>query len=369
MKMPLVNGMDRKNAILDPVVRILLLCTLMMGILMNSYQALSGDNKRSGKMNLSALDHADPLSADLVPFFGEPEVSMLLGRIAAVTCEKQIEDGLLMEHGLAKLDILEILYSSTLVKGIAIEVPFKRIADPAIRVRNRFNQWNNLDLTTGELLILAGCETAIPHVVMGQAAIRVDSSNSGQVKAARQCYVIEKFNDSPAKKSALLSDALMQRDDLLRFYALDLLGRRSLLGRAEGAALIAKAIMSGVTQPDNKIDLGYYLTRQYFFDSTLRNDAANLTVVEALAGGMVSETEIERCTKWMNYLGSCVLGEFSANMETDKALRVALIRAIKTPAAGQVTDTLSKLSTLNQRDERERRAGLLEAWRIAVSGR
>lgn len=167
----------------------------------------------------------------------------------------------------------------------------------------------------------------------------------------------------------MLGDALTQSIDLLRFYALDVLGRRSLLGRADGAILISKAIDSNTLSAENKTELGYFLTRGYFFDSTLKDDTANVIAVAAIAKGMVNETNDERRMEWMNYLASCVLGEFSAKKATDNALRHALIKAIKTPAGAQITHTLSKMATLTHAEDRERIMELLQAWQASGAGR
>jgi len=312
-----------------------------------------------------AMDQVLDLSADLVPSFGESTINMVLVKVEDVHLENQMKDGLEIEFGSAIFQIIEVLHSSTLLKGDNIEVPVKRFSDIAIRDRNNYNQWNNLELMKGELLILAGRIITPPNILMGQAAVHVESPDRGDVIAARQCYVIEHITDTPEKKSILLAHALTQREDLLRFYALDVIGRRSQLGRADGATMISKAIDSDALSSETKVELGYYLTRNYFFDSSVKDDAANEIVVASLAKGMVNETNNERSMEWMNFLGSCVLGEFSANKATDEAMRYALIRSIVTPSPAQVRDVLSKLARLADTFERERIMELLKAWQAS----
>ena len=137
------------------------------------------------------------------------------------------------------------------------------------------------------------------------------------------------------------------------------------MGRADGSTMISKAIDSDALSSETKVELGYYLTRNYFFDSSVKDDAANEIVVASLAKGMVNETNNERSMEWMNFLGSCVLGEFSANKATDEAMRYALIRSIETPSPAQVRDVLSKLARLADTFERERIMELLKAWQTS----
>ena len=368
MNITFVNETDRTDVVLYKVASFLLSCVLLQGIIMTGCFAAPVETERSAKMPSFIAEQVVALSADLVPFFGEPTTNMLLVKVVDVKLGSQMEDGLEVEIGPATLEVMEVLHSNTLIKGSHIEVLVKRFTDTAIRDRNSFNHWNNLDLAKGELLLLSGRIITKPNVLMGQAAMHVESANSQEVIAARQCYVIENLKDEVDKKRTLLGDALTGHQDLLRFYALDVLGRRSLLGRAEGATLISKAIDSENLAPENKIELGYFLTRKYFFDSTLKDDTANVNVAATLAKGMVNETNNERRMEWMNYLSSCVLGEFSARKATDNAMRYGLIRAISTPTSAQVTNTLSKLATLAHADDRERIMGLLQAWQASSHG-
>lgn len=356
------DKVEKSGIALNIIGGILLSCILLLGMITTGCHSAQEGNQRRIKMDSYAVDQVDILSADLVPFFGEPNANMLLAKIIGLKLGKQVENGLEVEIGPARLDVIDVLNSPTLKKGDTIAVPVKRIADPEIRDRNGINQWNNLDLTTGEMLLLSGRVLSAPDILMGQAAIHVDSAGDSKVDAARQCYAIERLKDDPDKKRSLLLEALIQPEDLLRYYALDVLGRRSVLGRAEGAELISEAIASVNIEPQNRVELGYYLTRQYFFDNELKADPANVTVVEALAWGLVSEKDADLRMEWLNYLGSCVLGEFSARKETDQSLRYALIRAMKTPPADQVTDTLAKMERSTQAEEHERVKELMQVW-------
>jgi len=313
-------------------------------------------------------DQIETLSADLVPFFGDPNTSMMVVKVIDVIRETQpTTDGMQIEVGTVKLDVLEVLHSNVLNRGGSIEVPFKRFADPAIRVRNHFDMWNVIDLTPGAAWLMAGRLISAPNSVMGSAAIKIETFNGVEVNAARQCYVIENIKGQPEKIFALLENALTSKTNLLRFYALDLLGRRALYGRAQGAEMIAKAIIgSGNSDADDKLDLGSYLTRQYFFAGDLKGDEANPKIIGALAYGLVSEVDPERRSEWMNYLASCVLSELSPKQDEDRALRSVLIRKVQSPLPTQVIDALNALARQADVTEQERIMELQSVWRDSI---
>lgn len=352
------------KAIANCVVSGLVVVNLLAGSMLVGCSASSLENRRSLVVSTPSPDQIQILGADLVPFISEPNTSMLLVRVVGVKLAKQMEGDVEMEVGMATMEVLEVLHSKTLVKGTTIEVPVKRVAAREVRVKNPINQWNNLTLMPGELLLLAGRIISVPNVLMGQAAIRVKGPEDPAVNAARQCYVIEESKD-PEKKRTLLEDALTSPQDILRFYALDALGRRAILPREVGVEMIAKALASDKTAPDDKMDLGMYLTRNFFFNNDLGADRANQRIVAALAAQLVKETDAEKRSDWVNLLSSCVLSEFSPKKEVDRSIRSALIAPIKTPTNAEVTSTLTKLLHQGDEEERERVRELLAAWRAA----
>ncbi|HUE81577.1 MAG TPA: hypothetical protein VMM84_05620 [Pyrinomonadaceae bacterium] len=316
-------------------------------------------------MNQFQVQAVEILSPDLVPFIGESDVSMILASVQEVKLVPRREGDIEVEAGTVGFQLLEVFRSDVLSKGGNIEVPAKRMLDRQARARNNFDQWNNLSLNPGELVVLAVRPLAPPKLWQGLAALAVDSPVDPKVSAVHQCYAIEEFTGPPAQKKDLVRGALMSSQEVLRFYALDAVGRRAILGRQVGASLIAEAITSPKTAPDDRLELGMYLTRQYFFDKGLADDRANRTVVAALAQGMVNETNPERRLEWSKYLASCILPEFSLDPAIDKAQRSSLVKSVQQPAAGQVISVLSGLLTQGATDEREIVRKLLEAWRAA----
>ena len=116
-----------------------------------------------------------------------------------------------------------------------IDLPARRIADPLIRARNNFDQWNNLALERGQYLLLACRLISVPSTWKALAAWAVESPRSPTVAAIRRCVLIEQFRGEDKKKREMIEEALQSTADLERYYALDALGRRAVVPREEGA--------------------------------------------------------------------------------------------------------------------------------------
>jgi len=329
------------------------------------------DNKKDTKMDKQITNNykippagqVEILSADLIPFFSEAKISMLLVKIIDIKLVQDMDVDIEMEVGILTTEVLQVFHSKDFEKGAIIGIPFKRVFDPSIRARNNINQWNNLPLVKGRLLLVGGV-TDIPNVLKAQAAINIDTLDAPVISAVRQCYIIEKDNDI-MEKHLLLQGALTGRENILRYYTLDFLGRRSMLGRKVGAEIISKVIISEKTAYDDKLDLSFYLTRNYFFDSELGNDSTNQIVVASLAMILIQETEVERLSDAAQLLASCVLDEFSPKMDTDRLIRSSLISAIQNPTPRQVRKILQDLLYKVDEMERERIKKLLDVWQIS----
>lgn len=329
------------------------------------------DNKRNTKMDkqttnnfkIPSASSVEILSADLIPFISETKSSTLLVRVKDVQLLQEADEGIEMEVGILTVEVLEVFFSKDFVLGDTIGIPFKRPVDLSIRDRDNINQWNSLQLNKGGLLLVAGL-TDTPYILKGQAGINIDTLNDSVISAVRQCYQIEEDGNIKEKLS-LLEDALAGTEDILRHYTLDFLGRRSMLGRKAGAEIIGYAMISKNITPEHKLDLGFYLTRNYFFKSELGADSTNQKVVTALAEILVQETDVEIISNAAQLLSSCVLDEFSPKKETNLLIRSSLISAIHTPTSKQVTTVLYGLLPKVDEIERDGIKELLEAWQIS----
>jgi hypothetical protein len=317
-------------------------------------------------MSTPAPDQVEILSPDLVPFISEANTSMVLAAIMATRLATRLDVDLEVEIGRITFQVVEVFHSDTLANGNIIDVPARQVVDRAARARNNFDQWNNLSLATGELLILACQPADASQIWRGLAAKAVESPSSPVVAALRQCYVIEKFRGAPEAKRTLLEDALTSSQDLLRYYALDSIGRGTTVERAQAVQMIYNAVASNKTAPANKVELGSYLTRQFFFDKDRRADQANQRVITSLTAGLVADRDAQRRLSWARYLASCVLIEFAPDPELDRTIRLSLIKASRTPAATLVIGALSDLTRYGAEDEREIITRLLAAWREAA---
>ena len=318
-------------------------------------------------MSILSTHPVEPLSPDLVPSISNTHASLVLARIANSLLALEKDHDPQIETGIIRCEIIEVFRSSTLKPGAVIEVPASRIADPLIRVRNRFDQWNNLPLKPGQLLVMA-CEIlAVPSTWKAIAAEPVKSPVAPEIKAVRQCLVIEEFSADPARKHEMLFDALESPERLLRYYALDAIGRRAVVDRKTGVRLIAKAITSPSVTADNKLELGVVLTSNAFFHKDRHAEASNGMAVATLAEGMVREPDPAHRLEWAKYLASCVLIEFSPVSHADREIRTSLVKSIQNPPHEEVESKLSSLSHIGATDEQAVVRSLLEAWRNAFA--
>jgi hypothetical protein len=315
-------------------------------------------------MSIATTNEIGVLSGDLAPYIGTSGGRVVLGKIVAA--ELATEASAEREVGAITLEVLEAFQGATLTPGQRIEVPMHRLADAELRSRNGFDHWNTINLAPGAFWLLAGRPLGVSNRLMALAAIEVESADAAGVVVLRQCYVIERLSAEDARKRELVLGGLSSPDFLLRAYALELLGPRGVYKRNEGVQLIAKALEAAATPPDARLELGAYLTRQYFFDGEQHADSANQQVVAALAAALVGESDSERRMEWANFLASCVLSELSSRAPEDHALRIALVRSVRKPTPNQVMMVLSSLIRGAETDQEPRLRELQAAWREAL---
>jgi hypothetical protein len=308
---------------------------------------------------------SDPLSADLVPQILNKNASIVLVKIVNTHLVREPDADLPVEAGLVTFQVLEVFRSPTLAPSNTIQVPARRIADPLTRFRNNFDQWNNLHLEVGNLLVLACQPLQPPSLWTGLAAKPVEGPGGPQLEALRRCIALEQFAGPPERKIELLGDALKSKEDLLRYYAIEVLASGKACTRERAAELMAAAIASPETTAPHKLELGSNLTRNAFFNKDDKAAGVNPIVVAALAQGLVAETDIPRRLSWARYLASCTLGQFADDPAEDLKIRRSLIRKAQPPPSVQVIKALSDVSPYAQDDEREIVRNLLAAWKAA----
>jgi hypothetical protein len=334
----------------------------VLGFLIESEVALSEERNHSG-MSAALVGQSEELSGDLVPFISEADTSLVLVKIANVQLDPRREMDRDLEEGTIRCQVVEVFRSTSLNKGDIINLPARRIADPLIRARNNFDQWNNLPLEQGQHLLLA-CRLALaPSLWKALAARAVESPRSPAVAALRQCALIEQFRGGDERKREMIEEALQSPEDLERYYALDALGRRALFSREVAVEMIRRAIVSTATAPESKLELGASLTGNIFFNKGKRAEGSNPAVVAGLARGLVNEPDLRRRLNWARYLASCILVEFSPRTEADKEIRLSLIKSVQDPSPAKVLAALTELSGVGASDEQEIVRELIEAWR------
>lgn len=301
------------------------------------------------------------LSGDLVPFIPNPGLSFLTAKVERTQWAQAREVRSSYELGTVTLSVLRLLHGDSVKVGGTIQVPAERVADRIARFKHNFNQWNNLPLANGNLLIVVigngnGTDIAL-------AAIQIASPDAPEVAAVTQCFDIEDGTEPPEKVSKMLQHALGSDQRILRYYALDYLGRRAKLDKQHAVELISRVISSSDAAPVHKLELGVRLTDLVFFAPYRKAEPSNQVVVSALAQGFVRESDRDRRATWMRLLASTVLPEFSPKAEEDNEIRTALVRSVRVPSKEQVVSALTDVQSSLPPDEAKIAWRLLELWR------
>jgi hypothetical protein len=312
-------------------------------------------------VNTSITGKIPPLSADLVPFISSTDVQMLLTRVDDVHLVEARDVDPPVERGRVTLEVLEGLSDSSVRAGARIVVPAQRIADPIVRVRNAFDQWNVLPLVRGDVLIVAVRPMASAGLSDAVAARQIGSPSAPEVQQIRQAYAIERFAGPPETKQAMLEAAIMGGDELLTEYGLDALQRRAVLGREAGARVIAAAIGAASVTPDARLQLAEGLTD--LFDPERNADATNVLIVRTIAAALAAAPDSESRAAWASSLAAILLTEFTAKPEVDRQVRTTLIRKVDKPTAREMIAMLSAIAEQDPDDVQVR--ALLRAWRSA----
>jgi hypothetical protein len=301
------------------------------------------------------------LAADLVPFIADADVSMVVVR--TLLCAAGPQQVTNTEEGVVSYEIVKVLYSQDLKKGDVLDVPYTRETKPLARFKTRFNQWNNLTLESGEMLILAYKALDPPRLWEGLAAQPIGAEDSPEVEEVRRAYGIER-PPSPEEKQARLAQALVAGGDLDRRFALDAICDRGAVPRDEGATMLATAIASDKTSPEVRLELAGKLIDPCFFKERKGVDEVNQKVVSTLAQGLAGESDPERQNEWTTLLASPLLSEFSEKPDKDKTVRAALIRGVGPDLSQRVSGILPHQARAGS-DIREIAEDLLTAWRAA----
>ncbi|HEY2588579.1 MAG TPA: hypothetical protein VGI81_22750 [Tepidisphaeraceae bacterium] len=288
------------------------------------------------------------LAADLVPFIGDPSAFLILARVAGVGAVAQ--DGGVWEQGTVRLTVVEVFRGERLRAGDTLAVPFVRMAGQELRARNPENNWNNLDLSPGSLMIIA-CRPAAPAPATGPAtrpaepqpwaavaAQQVAAADDPAVADVRRAVQIEAL--PPDRRVHPLQDALIESDGLLRRYAIDAIAARHVVPRAAAVDMLDNAINSPRADRDAKLALAEPLVTDDLFRAPPAVDPVNVHVVSVLAHGLVTEPDPERRMMWVKFLSSQVMQEFSEDPKADRAARQELVRAVRTPPPKQILGML-----------------------------
>lgn len=318
----------------------------------------------SEQMSSSPSAQTSALSPNLIPSISDPSASMIVAKIEGKTLAPG--DAGASERGTLKLSVARLIHSESLKEGAIIETPFERVRDLQIRVLNRANQWNALPLNDGELMLIALKPDDPPKTYTALAAQTVSSATSSEANAALQCYRIELLSDDPTFKRQLVAQALESNDDLLKYYALDLITRRHGFVREVGAGLIEAAINSDKVPADAKQDLGFRLAGGGYFDATQGVEPVNLGIASSLARQLASSHDAKSRVQWTGFLSSCLFREFSSDPKRDHETRLALVREIREPGSPQIISALNLVSrdVADQGAARQAKK-LLEIWQTA----
>lgn len=308
------------------------------------------------------------LSADLIPQIADPTVSMLFVRLTEPGQGTLLQGGLSIHIGPVLAVVEEVIHGKAFVKGQALEVPVRQIMDLQARDKNGQDQWNNLSLERGSTLVLACAPPSQDGLCVARAGIDAGGKPLETLAELRQCYAIEAAvaGREPERThvlTPLLTSALQGPRPTLFQFALDFSGRRAMLGRDGSAALLAKVMASPTTLPQARLDIATHVVSQStLFDPRHHVDHANVSVISALAAGLVAEGNPRLKINWLRLLASRLLSELAPRQVDAAALRIALIHSVKSPSADQVKAALDELKAGASEGDRATAAELLALW-------
>jgi hypothetical protein len=267
-----------------------------------------------------------------------------------------------VETGRVSLRVVRVLAGEPVPAGQSIEVPYERMSQPLLRVRNLVNQWNAINLSTGQMLIVGCTGGGDLKLWTAVAAQQIAGPEAPEIAQLVRCYEIERGAEAADKRRQLLSDALKQGKGILFRYALDAVGPRGLVPREVGVAMVADAAASPQTGPEEKDALGEAITGAWAFDAHKGADAANSRVLATLESGLIAEKSVARAAGWLRLLSSCVQAEFSDIPADDQRARIALIRSVKDPAPEAVRGALTRQIAEGSAGDKEIATELLPLW-------
>jgi hypothetical protein len=304
------------------------------------------------------------LSNDLIPQFSDGS-EMALVRV--LNSESVVHPDGNQETGTVALQVIEVLEGGSLSVGQQLKVDFERDAVIPVRVRKGFNYWNQLSLTTGELLIFAGKPVEPPNSWQAISAQKVETADAPEIQAARKCFEIENFSGTDKAKRKMLEDALVAEQELLQNYSLDCIGRRRLVDRDTGAQMINKAIILKAMDPERRLSLADDLSDVYFFDPEKgADDATNRLTMAVLSRELLRDQTQEIREQWIDLIASCVNSEFAEEEQKNNQIRNKLLRSV--PNAGQVTSAISDYAKrVVEEEDKEIAKELLTIWNEALS--
>ena len=284
------------------------------------------------------------LSADIFPFVADSKARTALARIESVVPSPAPTPDPEFETGILELKVLEVLAGPPPAVGAGFRVAFRRAADPQARVRQGFNQWNNLPLAPGRLLLVACDFATSDRDCQGLGAIAVESSADPAVLGLSRCYALERARGAGRLDREMLAAALGSESDLLFRYTLNLLVERNALSRDAAVTLIDQGVRSGQVRGERALDLVREGLGSGLFSVAGGADPPNVRLLALAAAMLIAEPEPRQRQAWARALASAVLREFSPHPKENAEQRRRLIASIVEPSAARVVQTLGAMA-------------------------
>jgi len=162
----------------------------------------------------------------------------------------------------------------------------------------------------------------------------------------------------------LFEDAVIRGKTLLRRYGLDAIGVHGLLSRGAGIQILEKAVLAVQTSADEKVEFGMRALDPQLFQEERQADRSNRQVVNLLAAGLVNESDSDRRSRWIKYLGSVLLRSFSNDAEIDRKVKESLVRGVDRTRWERVKVLLTESS--GSSDIQTLKMELLTVWLFGV---
>ncbi len=267
-------------------------------------------------------------------FVSDPSMVFILARVERQDAAPLTVNGAVYSAGTLFLRADEVLRPGPLKAGEEFAVPFHQRPP---NLKRETDQWNELSLTTGSLLLLACKSPDGGKHWQAFSGNNVSSPKDAQVDTLHGAIQIDSAPSAQEKEKRLYETLFGSNDDLAD-YATGVLSGGELLGTEESARVLASALLSSA-MPHERLPRLAFASMNWFADQPPANQAAGRLLAAAVARLMVQTASAKERAVYADAL-------MWAFWDSDhRAAYKGLVAGIDDPPATAVEAALRQVAT------------------------